>query len=196
MSEIPNIDDNNEDDGAELDNFDAQTDTEMDEAGDDPVKLKDIIKKRSESRQRLYTRLKAAETKAKDAKPEVKKPASKKEEGLDRVDKAILRVEKITDSDEVDLVQSIMKETGKDLEAVLESKYFKSELAALRQDRETKDAIPNNSKRTGQSTRDSVEYWLAKGELPKDNPALKIKVVNAKIAREKDKNQFSDNPIR
>jgi hypothetical protein len=53
------------------------------------------------------------------------------------------------------------------------------------QDRTTKDATPSSTKKAPSSGKDTVEYWLAKGELPTGDPELKRKVVNAKIAGEK-----------
>lgn len=128
------------------------------------------------------------------------KPAEKvteeKKEGLDRIDKAILRAEKITNSDEIALVQDIMKETGKDIEDVLESRYFKAELKALRDENTAQDALPSNSKSSSQSNRNSVEYWVAKGEMPPaSEPKLRQDYVNARIAKTKERSMFSDNPI-
>lgn len=121
---------------------------------------------------------------------------AEKKEGLDRIDKAILRAEKITNSDEIALVQDIMKETGKDIEDVLESRYFKAELKALRDEAIKEDALPSNSKRSMNSNRNSVEYWLAKGEMPPANePKLRQDYVNARINKTKERHMFSDNPI-
>lgn len=140
------------------------------------------------------SRLRSKLTKATEKKIEV--PAKEEpKEVLDRIDRAVLRAEKITAKDEVELVESIMKETGRTVEAVLESKYFKSELAAIREAQATKDATPSGTKRSGQSPRDEVDYWIAKGELPKDNPELARKVVKAKIASAQSKNQFSDEAV-
>lgn len=132
-----------------------------------------------------------------DDEPRPKKSSKKKEDvGLDRMDKAILRVEKITHPDDVELVEQIMRETGKDLESVLESKYFKAELADLREGRATEEAVPKGTKRSSQASRDSVQYWLNKGELPPvDQVDLRRKVVQAKIDKEKSGSQFSDNPV-
>lgn len=118
------------------------------------------------------------------------------EKGLDRLDKAILRVEKIIAPEEVELVEAMMKESGKDVEGVLASKYFQSELAALREAQATKEATPSGTKRSGQSPRDDVDYWIAKGELPPaDQPDLRMKVVARKREVLKSKGQFSDNPV-
>lgn len=114
---------------------------------------------------------------------------------LDKLDRAVLRVEKITAPDEVKLVESYMEETGKDIEAVLGSKFFQAELKEMRDLAATEDATPSGEKRSGVLTRDTVEYWIAAGKLPED-PALRIKVVNAKIAKEKSGSQFSSNPLQ
>ncbi len=116
---------------------------------------------------------------------------------LDRVDKAVLRVEKITASDEVALVESWMKDTGKDLDSVLANKHFQTELKEMRDLAATDDATPEGKKRGSGGTRDTVDYWLAAGKLPPlDQPELRQKVVNAKIAKEKSGSQFSANPLQ
>lgn len=145
-------------------------------------------------------RLKRAESKLErdkfKAKVEEKVETVLEKKGLDRVDKAILRVEKITAEHEIELVQDIMKETGKDLETVLESKYFQHELKALREAQATKDATPTGTKRTGQSPRNEVDYWVAKGEMPPaDNFKLRADYVNAKMRQQESKKMFSDDPI-
>lgn len=119
-----------------------------------------------------------------------------KKEGLDRIDKAILRAEKITDADEIALAQDIKRETGKDIEDVLESRYFKAELKAMREEKNVQDAIPSNSKRSMNSNRNTVEYWIAKGEMPPASETqLRRDYVNAKVSKAKSTNMFSDNPI-
>lgn len=139
-------------------------------------------------------RRKRAEGKLEKNKVAPKQDKPTETEGLDRMDRAILRMEKITSEEEISLVESIMADTGKNLEQVLASKYFQAELKEMRELQDTENAKPTTSKRTQTSTRDSVEYWIAKGELPTD-PTLRIKVVNAKIAKEKSGSQFSNNPI-
>jgi len=116
---------------------------------------------------------------------------------LDYGQKAYLVANGIKGAEEMSIVQDIMKSTGKDLDAVLESKYFQAELKELRSLKASEAAIPDGSKRSGQQTRDSVEYWIAKGELPPaDQIELRRKVVNAKIASHSVKNVFSSNPIQ
>jgi len=48
-------------------------------------------------------------------------------------------------------------------------------------------------KRSGQSSKDSVDYWLAKGELPPNTPEntkLRRDVVNAKYVQETSGSKF------
>jgi len=124
---------------------------------------------------------------------EPKAEKASKEDGLDRMDKAILRMEKITSSEEMELVESIKKETGKDVESILESRYFQAELKAMREDKLSEDAMPSKTKRSSQSGTGTVEYWIAKGEMPPaSEPKLRNDYVNAKIQRAKAGSQFSD----
>jgi hypothetical protein len=165
---------------------------EHDEEGNDKTDWKSIALRN----QGIAKRLKSKIEKQKEAKEE--KPVEKalKETGLDRIDKAILRVEKITAPDEVSLVETFMKESGKDVEGVIGSKFFQAELAALRDAKVTKEATPAGSKRTGQTPKDDVEYWIAKGELPpSDQPDLRRRVVARKREVAADRNQFSDTPV-
>jgi len=144
-------------------------------------------------------KLKLANAK-KEGKEEGKKEAEKNK-GFDYGQKAFLKASGIA-PDEYDLVQEVMASTGKDIEAVLDSKYFQAELKERRDTKATKDATPDGSKRSTNTSRDTVEYWVDKkddkGNLmlpPADQRELRTKVVNARIKKEKDKRQFSDTSV-
>ena len=78
-----------------------------------------------------------------------------------------------------------MKDTGKDIESTLDSKYFQAELKEMRELKATEAATPSGTKRAGQSATDQVDYWLAKGELPPASERdLRQKVVNARMKKE------------
>lgn len=135
----------------------------------------------------LQGRLKRAETKlSKAPKVEAGKPSTS--DGLDYGMKALLRSEGIKGESETKLVQEYMRETGKDLESVLDSKHFKAELEDLRAIAKTEDATIAG-KRSGSTTQDSVDYWMNKPieDVPKD---MRIKVVNAQLERDKTKGVF------
>jgi hypothetical protein len=121
--------------------------------------------------------------------------SSSDKKGFDYGQKAFLRANGIT-PDEYELVQEVMSATGKSLEDVVDSKYFQAELKERRDAKASKDAIPSGTKRSASASRDQVEYWLAKGELPPAGEReLRQKVVNAKLKAEQSKSQFTDNPV-
>jgi hypothetical protein len=179
-----------------LEQFDAQTDKEVEEAGDDPVKLKEIIKIRTESRQKLYARAKDAETKLKDFKPadskQDKKATSTTEKELSYDKKAYLVALGYKDSDEMSIIQEAMTATGKSLEEVLANKFVQAEISDLREKKSTEEALPKGGSTRGSNpSRNSVDYWLAKGELPPaDQVDLRRKVVNERMKREANTSKF------
>ena len=106
-----------------------------------------------------------------------------KSNDLDYGQKAFLVANGVKEADEMKLVKGVMQETGKNLEDVLSSKYFQAELKEMRDLKASSNAIPNG-KRSGTASQDSVDYWLAKGELPPAHDVeLRRKVVNARIKK-------------
>lgn len=106
-------------------------------------------------------------------------------------EKAYLIASGIKDADEIALTKKMAKETGKDIETLLESTYFQVELKDFREKKATANATPTGSKRSSNSSVDTVEYWLAKDELPPASEVeLRRQVVNAKMKKEESKGQF------
>lgn len=129
-----------------------------------------------------------------ETKPD--KKTGKKSDELDYGQKAFLIANGIKDADEMELVKEVMKSTGKSLDDVVGSKYFQAELKEIRDDKATADAIPKGNKKGNNSASNTVDYWIAKGELPpKDQRELRQKVVNARIKAESGKSQFTDTPV-
>lgn len=123
-------------------------------------------------------------------------PSNKKSEDFDYGQKAFLIANDVKTPGEMELAKNIMKASGMDLEAVLNSGYFQSELKNFREAQATKNAIPQPGKRNGQIASDQVEYWLAKDELPPASQVeLRRKVVNAKIKAKSDGSPFTNNPV-
>ena len=115
------------------------------------------------------------------------KPKSTKSDSVefDYGQKAFLKANGVEPGSEQELALSFVKETGKTLEQVLASKYFQAELTELRETKATENAIPSNSKRSNQSSKDEVDYWIAKGELPPvDQVELRRAVVNRRMEKE------------
>lgn len=100
---------------------------------------------------------------------------------------AFLIANGLKESDERALAKKLAKETGKDLETLLNTTYFQTELNALR----TANATPTGNRRSNNSSTDTVEYWIAKGDLPPASEVeLRRKVVNARMKKEESRGQF------
>ena len=125
---------------------------------------------------------------------EPKAPKQSKSDDLGYGEKAYLRAEGIKTPEETKLVRDIMADSGKSLEAVLESKFFQGELKGLRDAKSAADGIPKGTKRGSDGNAiDDVNYWISKDEMPENNDAnreLRLKIVNEKIRREKSGNVF------
>jgi hypothetical protein len=107
---------------------------------------------------------------------------------LDYGQKAFLIANGIKGEAEMKFVQDAMKDSGKTLEQILDSKYFQSELEEMREITKTTEATPSG-KRSGNVPTDNVEYWMTKPmeEVPKE---MRIKVVNAKLKQSESKGVF------
>jgi hypothetical protein len=144
----------------------------------------------------IANRYKSKLDKAKTAPEKKETKETNKELTFDYGQKAYLIANGIKGKEETDFVKNFMEKTGKDLDEVLDNKYFMQELKDFRDDKTAKEAMPSGTKRSGQSGRDSVEYWIAKGELPpNDQVELRRQVVNAKIKSQGTTNVFSARPV-
>ena len=165
---------------------------EKDDAGNDTTDWKALALKQAGMAKRFNTKLKKMVDEAKKPKPEVKPDAPEKKEVLDRVDRAVLSVKGITEPEEIELVERRKAETGRGLEELLATTWFKQELAEFREKATSFEAIPAGSKRSNQAARDSVDYWIAKDELPpKGQVQLRRDVVNAKMRKAKQGSVFA-----
>lgn len=119
------------------------------------------------------------------------KKTSKKSEGFDWGEKAFLTANGIKGTDEHEFTQKLQKQTGLDLDSLLEDTYFQTKLTEYREQKATDKATPNGTKRANNSSVDTVEYWIAKGELPPASDVeLRRKVVNARLKKDQTKGVF------
>lgn len=117
---------------------------------------------------------------------------------LGYAEKAYLNANGVKGTDEYNLVRDMVVNTGKDIESLLDNKYFQAELKELRQTRESKNAsdATSGSKIGSSSSKDTVDYWVSKGELPPPYmKQLRRDVVNSRIKSETTGSAFSDNPV-
>lgn len=174
-----------QDEAIEEENLDAELDEDTDWKAE-ALKARGIAKRYKTKFEKTKIDVKAEE--------KAEKILAKKE-GFDYAEKAYLKASGIGEED-FDLVFNWTKETGKSIDEILKNKYFQTELQDALDLRKSREAIPAGSKRAVLSSRDSVEYWLAKGELPpQSEKELRQKVVNAKMKGQAEKSQFSERPI-
>jgi hypothetical protein len=139
----------------------------------------------TEREKQLYARLKKAEAELKSGKT-TKEPTKSNDFGYDV--KAYLKSSGIN-ANEFDFVKQEMKQAGiKDVDTLLNNKYFQSRLEEHREITKTQEATPAG-KRTGGVATDSVDYWLSKPfeEVPANK---RREVLNAKLAREQNRGKF------
>ena len=118
-------------------------------------------------------------------------PTNEPKVSNDLGEKAYLAVNGIKGADEIAFFQKMKKETGRDAESLLESTYFQTEYREFKEKKATAEATPTGSKRSSNSSVDSVDYWLAKDELPPASEVeLRQKVVNARIQKTEKKGVF------
>jgi hypothetical protein len=98
--------------------------------------------------------------------------------------------------EDYDWILGVTQVTGRTLDELETYNPFQMELKVRKEERISKNAIPSGSKRSGGSTRDTVDYWVAKGEMPPaDQVELRRKYVNAKEKKERDRSKFTDIPV-
>lgn len=132
--------------------------------------------------------------------PETVEKEDGESDGLDYGQLAFLKQSGVdTSSDaQLELVENLTKTSGKELKDLLDDGYFKSELKSLQDSEANEAALPDGSKRSGQSTANTAEYWVAKGGLPENTPAnkkLRQEIVNLRSNNTEGGTQFTDNPV-
>lgn len=122
----------------------------------------------------------------KDQSKDEPKPSETKSTELDYGQKAYLTATlAIKGSDEWALVREYVG-NGKSIDDLVDNRHFNNDLKDLREARASKEALPTGSKRAQQSGANSVDYWIAKGELPPrtpENKQLRIDIINARMKK-------------
>jgi hypothetical protein len=181
--------------------LDSQIEAEEVETSEEETTAEDSQDSELSDREKQFlARAKKAESKLKELKssktedkPEPKKPNT---DDFDYGQLAYMEMKGIKTDEEMEFVRKMMDKTGESLKSTVNDDYVVNRLKSIREEALVKNATPTNTKRTQTSGKDSVEYWLNKGELPpNDKVQLRRDVVNAKIEREKQRSKFSDNPV-
>lgn len=192
--DIIDSENNNENGGEKIEDTDKGQDQDDSKEGaedkdDEQGKPTESLEDR---RARLLRQLKQVDkklgTKTED-KPS--RTTSKRSDGFDYGEKAYLTANGIKGSDEHEFTLKLQKQTGLDLDSLMEDTYFQTKLSEFRETRATSNAMPNGTKRSNNSSVDTVEYWIAKNELPPVSEVeLRRKVVNARLKKDQSKGVF------
>lgn len=106
--------------------------------------------------------------------------------GLDETQLDYLDLKGISEDEDIEVIQKVIAKTGQTVRQVLKDDYVIAKLAALKAERDVKDATPSSTKRSGTSTSNDVDTAIAHYERTKELPAdfqLRSAVVNRLEAR-------------
>lgn len=125
--------------------------------------------------------------KSKPAKTETNDESSN-----DLIEKAYLNSAGYKDIEEQEEILKVAKNLGLKADEAVNDPFVKARVEHLRKAKEVAEATPRNSKKKS-STKNDVQYWIDKGELPPaDQTQLRRDVVNAKQQRAKTNNKFNN----
>ena len=164
----------------------------VEEGEEDTTDYKTLASQYASSAKRykkLYDKEKIEKKVEKGVEKELEKKVEKVEKTeFDDTELLLLEVKNVPEVAHKILLEA-MKSTGKNLRAVLGSKYIQAEIEEAKQAEATKNAIPTGTKRSNASSTDDVDYHYKKYEasgfktLP-DDFALKNKVIKERKKRE------------
>jgi hypothetical protein len=164
-----------------------------------PENVEETVKKEVYENQKIRAEKAEAELKKLKAEAETETPKkeNKSDDYNDRIDRLSLKSEGITNSDDQDLVLKEAKRLNLPVEEILKEDYMKSKLKTLATQRAAEDGLPDSSGKKGGGTKNSVDYWIDRKNKDGgyENPTdmeLAIKVVNARMERERRKQEFPD----
>lgn len=126
------------------------------------------------------------------AKKEKKEAPSVDSELMERVTRMELKDLGLKNDDEISLVKKEAGELGIDPVKLVKRGLASSILESHRKEVAAAAAMPSGNGRGNSSQRDSVDYWIAKGELPpSDQVELRQKVVRKKRENVKRNKMFN-----
>lgn len=171
--------------------------------------LKEKLTKTEEANRQLFERAKKAEgfdkvdgkwVKAQKPEPKKSEVMFEKSDDLDYGHLAFHNSKaetKVEHEEDVEFLKKTIKDSGKRQNEILSAPWFMGELKDRQGQRAVKEALPSASGRGASVARDTVDYWLAKGELPpRDQYSLEFRnnVLNARLEKEKEGSKFAPTP--
>jgi hypothetical protein len=175
----------------------------FDDDGNDITDYKAIALERQELAKKNFGIAKRFQTKLEKAKSAVQEPVTetktetKEPNEPDYARMAYLDGKGITNPDDQKWVQDEANRLKLPLTNILQMEYAKAKLQSNKEQQEAMDGMPKGRGKGGGQTQNEVDYWVDRVkpdgtyETPEDHD-LAIKVINARIAKESKKSQFSD----
>ncbi len=138
-----------------------------------------------DKRARLQRELKQTEKKLGITKEEP--ITDKKTDTLDDTQLDYLDLKGITEDEDIQIIEGVMKKTGKTLREVLKDDYVTTRLEANKKERTTLYATPSSTKRGSGASEPNLDALVAKYERTRELPTdfeLRSKVINALTAKD------------
>lgn len=169
----------------QIDSEESQNGAEEESSVDTVSVLKADYDKLNQTLGSLKRELKDLRKSREESETPKKEPAKESEFKADNslIEKTFFKASGITDPDVMQLAKDIAKRTGETLDIVLEDEIFKSRAERIITSKANELAADTKNNRSNSTTgRNSVEYWLAKGEHPPKElgKELAVKYVQAK----------------
>lgn len=154
----------------------------------------------SDKNKKLFERAKKSEGEVKELRDKLKGLTEDKpeEENLEKSQPdapdysklAYLEAKGITHSDDQELVLKQAKKWDMNLVEVLADKDLQGKLQTSKEQREAEAGMPKGRGTNSSKTQDDPQYWISKGEMPKDQKTAE-QVVESKLAKD-DSNRMFD----
>ncbi len=187
----------NKTENTDSENGDNQEETSTEEQTQDAPEKNEL----EEKNRQLFERAKKAELESKELKAKMKELSSEEtskakepEPQSDEPDYAkisFLEQRDVVHPDDQKIVKDEAERLKLPLTDVLQMEHIKTKLQESKDGREAKEGMPKGKGRTGQTSRDDVDYYMDKpNELPEDQD-LASKVVEARMNKHETDNKFS-----
>lgn len=183
--------------GSTLDTNAAETSENNTEENTDTVDIEAFQKLKAENAKmsRLLKKAEKKEADKTDGEAKTDKQPTSDDKLASKIEKMFLKSEGIKDPEEIKLAQKLQKETGKDMDELIESKYFKTELEEHRAQKAITEATSGVKGSGGDSqAKNKPEYWISKGVPPTKEQvpdrATRVKIHRAMMSNSKQGKKF------
>ena len=189
--------DKNEKQDVDLENNEVE-DKEESETSEEETKEVDPSEREKElqaENAKLNRMLKQANKKAETSESETKTEQETKSDEPDYAKLAFLEQKGVEHPDDQKIVKDEAERLKLPLTDIIQMEHIKAQLQESKDGREAKEGMPKGKGRTGQASKEDVDYYMDKpDELPEDQE-LAGKVVEARMKKIETSSKFSSVPF-